>query len=342
MGANILLIGGSLNQTTMMHQIAACLPEQYCYFTPFFADGLLGHLSRMGLADFTILGGKHLQNTLSYLDKHHLPVDMGGQARQYDAIITCTDLIIQKNIRGKRLILVQEGMTEPEGLLYQLVQRLKLPRFLANTAATGLSDAYDLFCVASAGYRDLFIRKGVRPEKIAVTGIPNFDYAAAYLNNDFPYRDYVLAATSCARETFKPDDRPAFIRKTLEIANGRQVIFKLHPNENFSRARREIQALAPNALIFTHGNTNHMIANCSVLVTQYSSVVYVGMALGKEVHSYFDVEVLRRLTPLQNSGASAQRIAELCRQLLHLPQSELAAARSGFSRRPIWKLPDPA
>ena len=30
------------------------------------------------------------------------------------------------------------------------------------------------FCVASEGYRDLFISKGVKPEKIYVTGIPNF------------------------------------------------------------------------------------------------------------------------------------------------------------------------
>jgi hypothetical protein len=46
---------------------------------------------------------------------------------------------------------------------------------LAGTAATGLSDAYHAFCVASEGYRDFFIRKGARPEKIIITGIPNFD-----------------------------------------------------------------------------------------------------------------------------------------------------------------------
>lgn len=340
MSSNILLICGSLNQTTMMHQIARCLPEHHCYFTPFYADGLLDIASKKGLLDFTILGGNHLKNTRTYLADHHLPVDFGGREHDYDAVITCTDLLVQRNIRGKRLILVQEGMIAPEGLLYQVVRRFKLPRFLANTATTGLSDAYDLFCVASIGYRDLFIRKGVRPEKIAVTGIPNFDHARAYLENDFPYRDFVLAATSCSRETFERDDRPAFIRKVLEIANGRQVIFKLHPNENFARATREILKLVPEALVFTSGNTNHMIANCSVLVTQYSSVVYIGLALGKEVYSYFDLDMLRKLTPLQNGGVSAQRIADLCRQLLRLPQAELAAVRSGRLPHPSWKLPD--
>lgn len=342
MTQNILLIGGSLNQTTMMHKIAIHLAEYNCFFSPFYADGLLGLLSRKGLLDFSILGGKHLKNTLAYLNRHQLPVDFGGRSRSYDAVITCTDLIVPRNIRGKRLILVQEGMTEPEGLLYHLVRWFKLPRFLANTAATGLSDAYDLFCVASPGYRDLFIRKGVRPEKIVVTGIPNFDHAEAYRQNNFPYHDFVLVATSSSRETFKSDQRLEFIRRALEIANGRQVIFKLHPNENHERAVQEIRCLAPEALIITDGDIYPMIANCSVLITQYSSVVYIGLALEKEVYSYFDLQMLRRLMPIQNGGTSGQRIAELCRQLLHLPQAELVAARSGFKRYPAWKLPNTA
>ena len=60
-----------------------------------------------------------------------------------------------------------------------------------------------------------------------------------------------------------------------------------------------------------------MIANCDVLVTQFSSTAYVGLALGKEVHSYFDVDELRRLCPVQN-GDSARRIADVCRELLGL------------------------
>ena len=107
------------------------------------------------------------------------------------------------------------------------------------------------------------------------------------------------------------DNRKEFIKKALQIADGRQVIFKLHPNENVKRATSEIHALAPRALILADGNTNHMIANCDVLVSQYSSVVYVGLALGKEVHSYFDLEMLKRLTPIQNGGMSAKNIAQI-------------------------------
>lgn len=335
MPGNILFICGSLNQTTMMHKIARNLSDFNCFFTPFYADGWIGLLARWGWLNFTILGGQHKRNTEKYLKENNLPVDFGGRQRDYDLVVTCTDTLIQKNIRGKRMILVQEGMIEPEGLLYWLVRTLKLPRYLANTATTGLSDEYDVFCVASEGYRRLFIQRGVRPEKIVVTGIPNFDDAEQYLQNDFPYHGFVLAATSSARETFQKDDRIAFIKKARRIAaeRGKMLIFKLHPNENIKRAKREIHKYAPEAMIFEEGNLNHMIANCDVLLTQYTSAVYIGIALGKETYSYFNMKELRRLTPIQNQGSSAARIAEIARQLIYTPLSDRYKVSTKFQRR---------
>jgi hypothetical protein len=90
--------------------------------------------------------------------------------------VTCTDLFPPKNIRDNKIVLVQEGITDPESSVFHLVKRLRfLPLWLAGTSTTGLSDACRAFCVASEGYRDFFIRTGVRPEKFVVTGIPNFD-----------------------------------------------------------------------------------------------------------------------------------------------------------------------
>lgn len=54
---------------------------------------------------------------------------------------------------------------EPQDWTFALVKYLKFPRYIANTAATGLSDQYEVFCVVSEGYRDLFICKGVKPHK---------------------------------------------------------------------------------------------------------------------------------------------------------------------------------
>ncbi len=312
----ILFICGSLNQTTQMHQIARQLTDFDCYFTPYYGDGLIKTLTRSGLLNFTILGGAFRQTTEHYFQEHRCPIDYEGRTNHYDLVLTCSDLIVQKNVRKKKIILVQEGMTDPENIIYHLVRRLGLPRYLASTSTTGLSHNYHKFCVASEGYRDLFVRKGVSPEKIAVTGIPNFDNARQYLDNDFPHRNYVLVATSDSRETFKFDNRKAFLRKALSIARDRQIIFKLHPNENFRRSSTEIKRFAPHALIFHEGNAHHMVANCHTLITQYSSLAFTGIALDKEVHSYFDGDMLKRLNPIQNDGNSAKNIAKVCRSYL--------------------------
>lgn len=312
----ILFICGTLNQTTMLHQIAEQLQEHDCFFTPYYSDGFLKILAQNGYLDFTPLGGHVKNRSEQFLTEKGRKIDYGGVQHHYDLVVTCSDLIIPKNIQDKKIILIQEGMTDPENFKYYLIKNLRLPRYLANTSMTGLSNAYVKFCVASEGYKEIFINKGVKPEKIAVTGIPNFDNCDSYLSNDFPYHHYVLAATSHLRETFKFENRKYFIQKARQIADGRQLIFKLHPNERFDRAIREIERWAPGSLVFTDGNTNHMIANCDTLVTRYSTVVLVALALGKKIYSDLDDNYLKQITPLQNGGKSAENIARICEEFL--------------------------
>ncbi|MDP9121828.1 MAG: hypothetical protein M3O15_10775 [Acidobacteriota bacterium] len=312
----VLFIGGSINQTTQMHQIAQELPECDPFFTPYYGHGVMERLRRARALEFTVLGYKLRQRCLDYLQSHRLPIDPHGRAGGYDLVLTCSDLVVPKNIRSWPTVLVQEGILDPVGIPFHLCRRLPiLPLWIAGTSTTGLSGMYERFCVASEGYRDLFIRNGVPAEKIAVTGIPNFDNCRRFEKNSFPYRGFVLVCTSDARETFKRDDRRGFVLRCLEIAQGRQLIFKLHPNENVTRATAEIKAVAPEALVYAKGSAEEMIANCAVLVTQYSSTVFVGLALGKEVHSYFDLGELKRLMPIQNNEAAYQ-IAAVCREVL--------------------------
>ena len=315
----ILFIGGSLNMTRMTHAVARHLEGEFeCWFSPSYSDGLYDFLAtHTRLVDFTVLGGGNFRRqTDAYLRQHNLPVDYRGEAREYDLYVTTTDLLVPRKLRERPFILIQEGMTDPEGVMYHLVRWFRLPRYLASTSTNGLSHQYRYFCVASEGYRDFFIRKGVRPEKLVVTGIPNFDNIAALRDNDFPLRGYVLVATSDARETYKFDNRKKFLRRAVAIAGGRPMIFKLHPNENVARATREIREVVGDAPIYTEGNIDHMIANCEAPICQYSTVVYVGLALGKEVHSYFDLDMLKRLLPMQNGGASGRNIAQVCRHIL--------------------------
>lgn len=295
----------------MMHEISKHIQDFDCYFTPFYCDGFLELLRKRNLLDFTILGGSFKEQTINYLTSNNLQIDLNGERHTYDLVFTCSDLVIPRNIRKYKLILVQEGMTDPENFLYYLVKYFKLPRYLASTSMHGVSNYYDKFCVASNGYKELFVKKGANPNKIVVTGIPNFDNAKKFLVNDFPFKHFVLVATSDSRETFKYENRKKFILNALKIANGRQLIFKLHPNENFVRAEKEIKKLAPSAIVYSSGNIGEMIANCDVLITKYSSVVYLGLALGKEVYSDFNLDLIKKLMPIQNNGSSGQKIAKV-------------------------------
>ena len=314
MKKKILFIGGSLNQTKMMYQVAAQLQEYDCWFSPYYGDGLVQTAAENGLLDFTILGGSHMQATKIFFETRQVQVDYKGERNRYDLVVTCSDLIVPRNIRHLPIVLVQEGMVTPENIVYHIVRSLGLPRYLGNTSMTGLSHAYVRFCVASEGFKTLFVRKGIAAQKIEVTGIPNFDNLGEYAANDFPHRDFVLGATSCLRESGQFENRRAFIEKVLDVAAGRPVIFKLHPNENHRRATQEIARFASGSIVLDSGNINPMIANCSAMVTKFSSVLLVALGMGKQVYSDIEPAIAETLRPLQNGGTSAHRIAGICRE----------------------------
>ena len=317
----ILFIIGSPNQTSQMHQIASRLPEYDCYFSQLYSKRPFARLViGSGLLDNTIFAGEFRRKADAYLREHHLRNDYARSIyhNEYDMAVLCTDLFVTRELRQLKTVWVQEGMTDPVTPWGKVTRRLHLPPYLAlNTAYNGCSNICDIFCAASQGYKDQFSHYGTEASRIIVTGIPNYDNAASFLDNDFPHHGYVLVATSDVRETFRKDDRQAFIAKCVRIAGGRRLIFKLHPNEDKERAIAEIREIVPlDALVYTEGNTQHMIANCDELITQYSTVVYTGIALGKKVHSFFDVETLKRLSPIQNGGASAGNIADICRRYI--------------------------
>ena len=68
-----------------------------------------------------------------------------------------------------------------------------------------------------------------------------------------------------------------------------------------------------------------------MLITQFSSVVFVGLALGKEVHSHYPLEVLQPLVPEQH-GRAARNIAAVARELLALGQRQDRAPQDRADR----------
>lgn len=316
----ILLLTGSMNQTTQMMGIANELQEYDCWFSQLFTDNRLINflLDRTCLLDKTIISGPFRKASEQHLLAHNCKIDYKARLNTYDLVVFCSDMLVPERMRQYKTIWVQEGMIDKLTWASRLIKMLKLPSMLClNTSLNGTSNKCDLYCTASEGYKNYIIEHGTEASKVNVTGIPNYDNAAQYLHNNFPHSNYVMVATSDMRETARTENRPMFIKECVEIANGRQLLFKLHPNENAERAIREIKNNAPgNTLIFTEGNTHEMIANCDELITQYSTVVYTGISLGKKVHSWFDVAQLKMLEPLQNEGTSTKNIASVCRQAL--------------------------
>jgi len=327
----ILLVTGSMNQTIQMAKVAGELKEYECWFSQIFSDSALLNLARKHttLLDKTIIAEKYRRQSEAYLETLGYAIDYRAERNSYDMVICCSDLIVPKRLRATRTLWVQEGMIDKPTWITWLVKRLRLPPSLCfNTSLNGATNTCDIYCAASEGYKAHIAAMGTDAHKIYVTGIPNYDNLAVHVGNDFPYKGYVMVATTDMRETARFENRAAFIRKCVTIAGGRQLLFKLHPNENFGRAIREIRRYAPaSALIYTDGNTNDMIANCCELITQYSTVVYTGIALGKKVHSRFDLRELETLVPVQNNGTAAKNIATICRKYLESGQDAAAFAR---------------
>jgi hypothetical protein len=315
----VLFICGSPNQTTQMHEIARAMPDVESWFTPYFSDGVLIRLLvKLGLLDRTILGFRRRGICLDYLNREALRVDLCAEQNLYDLYVSCNDQEVPRALEGTPWVLVQEGIQEPPNWrtrLWRLTGAVPMPIMaLAGTATFGLSNRYDHFCVASEGYRRRYLAEGIPSEKLVVTGIPNFDDFAKYRDNLFPHRGYVLVCTSDARETWLAADRRALLTKAVALAAGRKLLFKLHPNENAKRATGEIRRAVPEALIFDQGCAEEMVANCDVLLTEWSSLTFCGVALGKEVHTLHSLEEVRQLLPLQN-GHAALEIAQVVRRL---------------------------
>lgn len=318
MRKKLLFITGSMNQTTQMQEIADELLGYDIRFSQIFTDSPIHNfvLKYTRLGDNTILGDTFRLAAENYLKAKGYAIDYKAELNQYDVVIYCSDMLIPPRMRHKKLVWVQEGMIDPYTRWSKVVQRLHLPPYWSgDTSLNGSTNVCDVYCTASQGYKDYITMRGTDESKIFVTGIPNYDNIHQYLNNDFKHKGYVMVATSDIRETFRKEDRIGFLKSCVDIANGRQLLFKLHPNEDIERATAEIKTYTPaNTLIYWGGNTHEMIANCVELITQYSTVAYTGIALGKKVHSYFDIEELKRLCPIQNGRTSAKNIAHIIRQ----------------------------
>lgn len=331
----VLFIGGTINQAKMMHKISLHLQDLDCRFTPCYytswgarmLDRLFGILR---VARNTVLSQRIQESVISYLAKNDLSLDFMAQQGPYDLVVLGNDTFIPENVRNSKKILVQEGIIWPEGWRYRLGVRIPALLWITNSNGAGHSRSYDYFCVASQGYYEWFVSNGLDSKKLVVTGIPNFDNIhAESLNKTFEHENYVLVATHCLREDFEYENRAQLLLKTRALAEGKDIIVKLHPREDFQRSTREIHRILPEAIVYSDGDTDAMIAHCDVFMTTFSSTVFNALALNKPIgHCDRDMQTLMRLLPEQNARA-AENIAGICR--MALGSSTVASNTSGNS-----------
>ncbi|MCK7504656.1 MAG: hypothetical protein MZV70_11600 [Desulfobacterales bacterium] len=118
------------------------------------------------MIEFTISGNKLAGRCRRYLQDHGLPIDYQGKNRPYDLVVTCSDVYLQKNIRDNRIVLVQEGITDPESMMFHLVKRLRfLPRWLGGYCNDGPQRCLPGFLRRKRGISRLFHPKRRAPRE---------------------------------------------------------------------------------------------------------------------------------------------------------------------------------
>jgi hypothetical protein len=88
-----------------------------------------------------------------------------------------------------------------------------------------------------------------------------------------------------------------------------------------TRAVAEVRRWAPGARALTTGSGEELAANCHTLITEWSTLSYVGLALGKPTYSYRNLDEHRAMLPDQH-GLAAHNIAGVCRDVLGRPCTE--------------------
>src|SRR5262249_57552033 len=112
--------------------------EQGQGFTPYYADGITGAIARAGLAEMSIGGRKRRGWCLDWLRRHQMPLDVDGREGGYGLAVTCSDVVMPRNIRGIPTVAVQEGILDPERIGYWLCRTFPfLPLWIRGTPMDG-------------------------------------------------------------------------------------------------------------------------------------------------------------------------------------------------------------
>lgn len=125
-----------------MHAIARALPEYESWFAPFYCDPPLARLAQSRVFAHTLVGTQTKLSCIEYLCAHDLLIDMRGQNNDYDLVVTCSDLVIPRNLRSSKILVVQEGMVRSWNPSTSVAQRLQpyVSEWIDRIATHGIDD----------------------------------------------------------------------------------------------------------------------------------------------------------------------------------------------------------
>ena len=109
MRKKVLLITGSLNQTSQMQQIASLLPEYDCWFSQVYSDTHIAKFLKRytPVMNGTVMSDYHREKTEKYLREHGFQIDYKAEKNEYDLVVFCSDMVIPDNLRNIKQILQQ-------------------------------------------------------------------------------------------------------------------------------------------------------------------------------------------------------------------------------------------
>ncbi len=321
-GARCLFVCTTGYNASVLRLVASALHDWDCWFSPVYSAHNLTYrfVSKLGIIKHTTLNPYYLKKVIQSMEGLGLRMDIGAK-NSYDLIVLGNDFYMPQDLRSRSpKVLVQEGWVWTKNWRRWLCEHTFLPPWFAVGDGIGLSRNYDYFCVASQGYKELFKQSGIDEHRLVVTGLPTLDAVEqdfAHFVDETRESKFVLVTTHPSREYFEGENRKQLLMKARRVAKGFPIVVKLHPNEDFVRATREIAEWLPEAKVVVDVDVNYLIANCSALVTTYSTTIYYALLLGKDVYCSYPTNEIRKLLPEQN-GQAAHRIAKVCRTAVML------------------------
>jgi len=179
------------------------------------------------------------------------------------------------------------------------------------------------FAVASQRQEEELLRLGASPEKIEVTGHPQYD---SYLNRNID-RCSVMSSLNLPSQTrivvlttqpTRQVENEVLIRATVEAIEGMKDVFlviKLHPRERmkaYHRVDALIKEIGAQVLLVHHCNVLDLIGAADLMISRFSTTIQSALMIGTPVIAYvakqyegfdtdyFKAEAVEKIADLQD------------------------------------------